>query len=90
MNSPEDIDASVILEEKKKYDEVRRKRQEDQELFRNLKMLPLEQRSMTKEQIKQLIYVRRPNETVFFNLERRHYEISFLLSIKNYVCKFPI
>ena len=65
MNSPEDIDASVILEEKKKYDEVRRKRQEDRELLRNVKMLPLEKRSMTKEQIKQLIYVRRPNETVF-------------------------
>ncbi|PAV78059.1 hypothetical protein WR25_05517 isoform B [Diploscapter pachys] len=63
VNSPEDIDASVILEEKKKYDEVRRKRQEDHELLRNLKTLPLGQRSMTKEQIKQLIYVRRPNET---------------------------
>ncbi|PAV86416.1 hypothetical protein WR25_13240 [Diploscapter pachys] len=62
-NFPEDIDESVILEDKKKYDEVRRKRQEDHELLRNVKMLPLEKRSMTKEQIKQLIYVRRPNET---------------------------
>ena len=65
VNSPENIDASVILENKKKYDEVRRKRQEDRELLRNLTTLPLEQRSMTKEQIKELIYVRRPNETVF-------------------------
>ena len=65
VNLPKGIDTSAILEETKKYDEIRRKKEKDRELLRNVKMLPLEQRSMTKEQIKELIYVRYPDETVF-------------------------
>ena len=59
------VEFEARTDPEKKYDEVRRKRQEDRELLGNLTILPLEQRSMTKEKIRQLIYVRRPNETVF-------------------------
>ncbi|PAV72154.1 hypothetical protein WR25_08144, partial [Diploscapter pachys] len=62
VKSPEDIDSSVMLN-RDKHEEQRKRREADIHLLRTLKPLPMEKRSMTKEQFRKIVFTNLPNET---------------------------